>query len=109
MLKALRRLMRCKEGACGGVSLLQADPGGKLPSRVKNGKPVSKADRRYHPKPKKVRGFAEGGEVENVKDADPAPGAGDADRADVNSTYANARLTMGEKASTEVATEKAKQ
>ena len=60
--QAQRRLMfaaAAKKGGVGGVSqavgkdFAAADPGGKLPEHVKDGKPESKADRRYAKRPKK--------------------------------------------------------
>jgi hypothetical protein len=40
-----------KEGAA-AREFAASDPGGTLPTRVKDGKPVRKADRRYAKKPK---------------------------------------------------------
>jgi hypothetical protein len=48
-----------KKGGVGGVAqsvgkdFAEADPGGKLPEHVEDGKPVSKADRRYAKRVKK--------------------------------------------------------
>ena len=60
--QAQRRLMfaaAAKKGGVGGVAqsvgkdFAEADPGGKLPEHVEDGKPVSKADRRYAKREKK--------------------------------------------------------